>query len=197
MVDPLYYTGCLIVAVFALFLSLWYTIFLFMNVALKIDNAHLNMMMDGYLVALEKTPVSFFATIALVFTGMYFIICSFMGNVKLGLRFFIVSFYPLVPKETFVNSFMANCLVMQLWMVALTNYMCLLFKYYLTGTHIARIFNVMVGNMKFFGWMVNANFWVIFLIVWWFISFVYFLLKPFEKINLGNNVKHADLAAKH
>ena len=55
----------------------------------------------------------------------------------------------------------------------------------------------MVQHMTFFGWMLNQNFWEIFMIVWWFVSFVYFILKPFEKINLGNQVKRADLAAKH
>jgi len=124
-------------------------------------------------------------------------VAAFKGNVKCGLRFFVVSFYPLVPKETFVNSFMANCLVMNLWMVACTNFMCLLFKYYLVGTNISRIFNVLIFNMEFFGWMINSNFWVDFMIAWWFVGLIYFILKPFEKINLGNNVKRADLAAKH
>lgn len=197
LVDPLYYTGCIILAVLFLFLSIWYTVFLFLNKVLKVGPIFQNGFMDGWLVWLAGTPVSFFATIALVFTGFYFVLASFKGNVKLGLRFFIVSFYPLVPKETFVNSFMANCLVMNLWMVACTNYMALMFRYFLVGTNIARIFNVLVQNMTFFGWMLNQNFWEIFMVVWWFVSFVYFILKPFEKINLGNQVKRADLAAKH
>lgn len=196
-VDPCYYAALLALAVFALFLTIWFMVFTFMNVALKVKDRIINPMMDGYLVTIEKSPVSFFSTLLIIFTGFYFVYAAFKGNVKLGLRFFVVSFYPLVPKETFVNAFMANCLAMNLWMVALTNYMTLLFKHYLVGTHIARIFNVLGGNMMFFGWMINHNFWVVFMITWWFISFIYFLLKPFEKINLGNNVKRADLAAKH
>ena len=115
----------------------------------------------------------------------------------MGLRFFVISFYPLVPRETFVNSFFANCLAMNLWMISLTCFMTIIFKSYLAGTHIARIFSVLVKNMEFFGWMINKNFWITFMITWWFIFFIYFLLKPFEKINLGQAVKRADLAAKH
>lgn len=194
MVDPCYYAFVMAVAVFGFFLTIWFMVFTFKNLAFK---EVLDPFMDGYLVSIEQSPVSFFATLLLIASGFYFMYSAFKGNVKLGLRFFVVTFYPLVPKETFVNSFMANCLIMNFWMVALTNYMCLLFKYYLVGTNIARIFNVLVRNMMFFGWFLNKNFWVIFMIVWWFISFVYFLLKPFEKINLGNAVKRADLAAKH
>ena len=196
-VDPCYYAAILVLSIFGVFLTIWYMVFTFMNIALKVNDRHINPMMDSYLVKISESPVSFFATLLLIFTGFYFVLSAFKGNVKLGLRFFVVSFYPLVPKETFVNAFMANCLVMNLWMVALTNYMTLLFKHYLVGTHIARIFNVLVGNMMFFGWMINKNFWVIFMIVWWFIFVIYFILKPFEKINLGNLVKRADLAAKH
>jgi hypothetical protein len=32
--------------------------------------------------------------------------------------------------------------------------------------------------------------------VWWFIAFVYFCLKPIEKINLGIQVKKTDLSSK-
>lgn len=194
LVDPFYYTFIIIVAVLNLGLTIWFMVFTFENAAFK---EVLKPFMDGYLVEIADSAVSFFATLLLIFTGIYFLYSAFKGNVKLGMRFFVVTFYPLVPKETFVNAFMANCLIMNLWMVALTNYMCLMFKYYLVGTNIARIFNVLVWNMEFFGWFLQKNFWIIFMIVWWFISFVYFLLKPFEKINLGNAVKRADLAAKH
>ena len=196
-VDPCKYCLIMAFAIFALFLSIWYIVFTFMNVALLVNGRTVNDFMDGYLVYIENTPVKFISTLLLIFTGYYLVLAAFKGNVKVGLRFFIVSFYPLVPRETFVNSFMANCLVMNLWMVSLTSFMTMLFKSYLVGTHIARIFSVLVNNMLFFGWMMKKNFWTTFMISMYFISLIYFILKPFEKINLGNNVKRADLAAKH
>ena len=168
-----------------------------MNADLEVKNKSINSFMDGWLLLIENSPVKFFATLLIIFTGYYFVLSAFKGNVKLGLRFFFISFYPLVPRETFVNAFMANCLAMNLWMIALTNYICLLFKAYLAGTHIARIFNVLVSNMMFFGWMIRKKFWINFMISLWFVFLIYFILKPYEKINLGNNVKRADLAAKH
>ena len=79
-------------------------------------------------------------------------IAALNGNIKLGLRFFFISFYPIVPKETFVNSFMANCMVLNLWMTAVTQLMNVLFRGYLRGTQIAKIMQVQVRNMYFFGW---------------------------------------------
>lgn len=196
-VDPCKYCLMMAFSVLAFFLSIWFITFTFMNVALQVNGRTINDFMDGYLVVIENSPASFIATLLLIFTGYYLTLAAFKGNVKVGLRFFVVTFYPLVPRETFVNSFMANCLVMNLWMIALTNFMTMLFKSYLAGTHIARIFSVLVKNMMFFGWMMDKNFWITLMICWWFISFIYFLLKPFEKINLGNNLKRSDLAAKH
>jgi hypothetical protein len=193
-VDPCYYGFIIVVAAIAFILTIWYMVFTFKNAAFK---DVVDPFMDKYLVEIGQSPVSFVATLLLIFTGAYFMYSAFKGNVKLGLRFYVVTFYPLMPKETFVNAFMANCLIMNLWMVALTNYMCIMFKYYLVGTNVARIFNVLLQNMMFFGWFLQRNFWVVFMIVWWFVSFVYFILKPYEKINLGNAVKRADLAAKH
>lgn len=60
-VDPCYYTGLLIFAIFALFLSLWFIIFEFMNIVLRVNGRTINSMFDGYLVALSQTPVSFIA----------------------------------------------------------------------------------------------------------------------------------------
>ena len=63
--------------------------------------------------------MGFLATVLIIVIGLFLILSAINGNIKLGLRFFFVSFYPVVPKETFVNAFMANCLVMNLWMTAL------------------------------------------------------------------------------
>lgn len=123
-------------------------------------------------------------------------VAALRGNVKLGLRFFFVSFYPLVPKETFVNSFMANCLVMNFWMMSLTQLMNVLFRGYLRGTQVAKLFEVQIRNMQFFRWFYQNNFFVLWIIIWWFITLIYLVLKPTEKINLGSTIKRADLGSK-
>jgi len=71
-----------------------------------------------------------------------------------------------------------------------------LFRGFLRGTQSAKIFQVQVRNMYFFNWFFRENFFVIFLLVWWWIALVYLILKPVEKINVGDDVKRADLGSK-
>jgi hypothetical protein len=52
-VDPCYYAAILALAIFAFFLTLWYIIFTFMNVALKVNGRNINPMMDSYIVKIE------------------------------------------------------------------------------------------------------------------------------------------------
>ena len=59
---------------------------------------------------------------------------AIQGNVKFGLRFFFVNFYPILPKETFVASFMANCLMTQIWMAALSQFLVQSFREYMVET---------------------------------------------------------------
>lgn len=61
-------------------------------------------------------------------------IASVQGNIKFGLRFFSLTFYPLVPGETFVNSFMINALLMNIYMHALIYLITDLFRQYIRGT---------------------------------------------------------------
>ena len=81
-------------------------------------------------------------------------------------------------------------------MPALVQFMCILFRGYLRGTEVAKIYNVQVRNMMFFGWFFKENWFIIWTLVWWFIALIYLILMPTEKIYLGPNVKQADLASK-
>jgi len=50
------------------------------------------------------------------------------GNIKFGLRFFSITFYPLVPGETFVNSFLINAILMNLYSTSLVYFLVDLFR---------------------------------------------------------------------
>lgn len=140
--------------------------------------------------------MAFFAPVLFVIFGYYYFLCATQGNVKFGLRFFFVSFYPLVPKETFVNSFMANCLILNIYNIALTQFLCQCFEGYIVGTSAALIWNVQVRYMNYITWVWTHNFFIIWAIVWWFVAFIYFCLKPVEKMELGFGTKKADLSSK-
>ena len=62
------------------------------------------------------------------------------GNIKFGLRFFNWTFYPLVPGETFVNTFLVNALLMNLYTPALIFYITEMYQQYLRGTEVAIFF---------------------------------------------------------
>ena len=71
---------------------------------------------------------SFIGIIVFNLIGYYLFLCTVHGNIKFGLRFFSLNFYPLVPGETFVNSFMANVMLLNLYMYSLTYYIIDLFR---------------------------------------------------------------------
>lgn len=151
-VEPIKYALKLVLAIFVAAISVLLVVHTFAYVALKVDGKEIEPFLNDMLEKIETSPLGFLATVFLVATGFFLMVCALRGNVKLGLRFFFVNFYPVVPKETFVNAFMANCLVMNLWMTALIFYMNVIFRGYLRGTESAKIFQVQVRNMMFFKW---------------------------------------------
>ena len=117
-VEPLKYTCKLILAIILFILSVLVIIHTFCYVALKVDGREVEPFLNDIVETLELSVLGFMATCILVLVGLFIVVAALNGNIKLGLRFFFISFYPVVPKETFVNSFMANCMVLNLWMTA-------------------------------------------------------------------------------
>ena len=100
------------------------------------------------------------------------------------------------PNETFVNSFIFNAMLMNMWMFALIQFMCDMFKDYIRQTSISMIFSVQIKNMYFFQWFLRYNIFIYILTAWIFISLIYFILKPAERIQIGQQIKQKDLAAR-
>jgi hypothetical protein len=75
---------------------------------------------NNMLAMMEDSVMSFAAIPLFLLMGYYFLFCAHKGNIKLGMRFLFVTFYPVKPKETYVSSFFANCIVMNLYSVAVT-----------------------------------------------------------------------------
>ena len=106
-------------AILFFILSVLVIIHTFCYVALKVDGREVEPFLNDLVERLQVSVLGFLSTVIIVTIGLFLVIAALNGNIKLGLRFFFISFYPIVPKETFVNSFMANCLVFNLWMTAL------------------------------------------------------------------------------
>jgi hypothetical protein len=118
-VEPLKYTCKLILAILMFMMSVLVLVHTFCYVALKVDGREVEPLLNDLVERLEVGPVNFLSSVIIILVGMFLVVTALNGNIKLGLRFFFISFYPIVPKETFVNSFMANCMVVNLWMAAI------------------------------------------------------------------------------
>ena len=184
-VEPLIYSCKLILAIVLAALSLVMLIHWFCYCTLKVDERYVEPFLNDFLEQTEDSALGFLASVIILGIGFFLCIAALNGNIKLGLRFFFVSFYPILPKETFVNSFFANCLVMNLWMSSLTQFMSFMFRGYLRGTQVAKIFDVQVNNMYFFSWFFQQKFFVVWTMCWWGIALFYLILKPVDKIYLG------------
>ena len=195
-VEPAWYWLYLVLGICCAVMNVVVMTHIFAYKALKTDGKNVNSFLNRWLENIEAGPAGFCASILLVIIGWYLMAATQKGVTKLGMRFFFMDFYPITPKETFVNAFFANCLAMNLWCLAITHFMVDLFRGYLRRTEIVLMFEVQIKHMMLFRWFWEKNFFVVWMIVWWFISLIYFILKPIEKIDLGNQVKRADLGSK-
>lgn len=89
---------------------------------------------------IKDENTGFLGIIFFILLALYMFYATFVGNVKFGLRFFSLNFYPMVPKETFVNSFIANAMIMNIWMHAFIFELVDLFRWMFTGTQAAIFF---------------------------------------------------------
>lgn len=76
----------------------------------------------------ESQNLGFFSTILFLLIAFYMFAAVVHGNIKFGLRFFKWTFYPMVPGETFVNTFLVNALLMNLYTPALVYFITELYR---------------------------------------------------------------------
>ena len=67
----------------------------------------------------QSSNWSFFGPILFILMASYLFYATMIGNIKFGLRFFTLQFYPMIPGETFTNSFIINAIIMNIWMHSL------------------------------------------------------------------------------
>lgn len=77
---------------------------------------------------------SFIGPVLFIAIASYLFYATMVGNIKVGLRFFTIQFYPMIPGETFTNSFIINAIVMNIWMHSLVYWLVDLNRQYFRGT---------------------------------------------------------------
>lgn len=118
-VEPLVYVIQLLLGLVCIIISLIIVIHFFCYILLKVDGRPVHPFLNNMLENLENSSVSVLATILFAFIGYYMMAAAIKGNVRVGMRLLCFTFYPLLPHETFVNSFIFNAMLMNLWMFAL------------------------------------------------------------------------------
>lgn len=117
------YVFKLILGIICIVISLILVIHIFCYLLLKVDGRPVNPFLNNMLEYLEQSKVSVLATILFALIGYYMMIAAIKGNVRVGMRVLCFTFYPLLPNETFVNSFVFNAILMNLWMFALIQFL--------------------------------------------------------------------------
>lgn len=121
-VEPMKYHFQLVLGILMGILSIVLMIHIFCNVAIRGDSEKLSShpFLTNMLFRMENSVVSFATIPCLLLIGYYMLAAAWKGNVKLGMRFLVVTFYPLKWKETFSDAFFVNCIVLNLYSMAVT-----------------------------------------------------------------------------
>jgi hypothetical protein len=120
-VEPCKFVLWLVIGILFGIFSLVMMIHIFCNVAVfQANNVPSDPFLNTMFFKLEDSMLSVVTIPTMILCGYYFLLAAFKGNVKLGMRFLFVTFYPIQPKETFVNSFFINAIVLNLYSVAVT-----------------------------------------------------------------------------
>lgn len=151
------YFSKLILGLVCIILSLIVIIHIFCYNLLRINGRPVQPFLNAFLESLENSSVSVLATVLFAFIGYYLMLATIKGNVRIGMRLLCFTFYPLLPNETFVNSFIFNAMLMNLWMFALVQFLTDMFQEYIRQTSISMIFSVQIKNMLFYQWFYKYN----------------------------------------
>lgn len=94
-VEPLLYFLKLLLGIFCIIISLILIIQLFAYVLLKVNGKPASPFLNTMLEKIEVSKASVVATVIFALLGYYMMICTIKGNVRVGMRFFCITFYPL------------------------------------------------------------------------------------------------------
>ena len=130
--------------------------------------------LNNLFVWLEEKHTGFIGVIFFGFFAYYILWACIKGNIMFGLRFFCVTFYPMVPNETFMNSFIVNVLLFNVWSIALLHFCTIAFSDYARFTDASMIFSVQLMHMNFFKYFCENNVFIYIMLIMMALTIVYF-----------------------
>jgi len=147
-----------------------------------------NAFLNKLFIWLEERNTGFVAIIFFGFFSYYLLWACMKGNIKFGIRCFCFTFYPMLPNETFMNSFIVNVLLFNIWSIALTHFLTLAFSEYIRLTDATLIFTVQLQHMNFFKYFWEKNVFIYILVIWSVITSIYLLFSPTDRVEISKLV---------
>lgn len=95
-VEPCLYFFKLLLGFCCIILSIFFVVHMFLYLILNINSRPVSPFINTFLEEIETSKASVFATVLFALIGYYFMFAAIKGNVRVGMRCFCFSFYPLV-----------------------------------------------------------------------------------------------------
>ena len=128
---PLKYYWKLLQGLFYFCVSVNWVLHLYFWVIVKVHdrpfNPFFNIMLDFFV----ENNMEFISTCLFVYLTLYILMAAFRGNTKFGLRFYLVTFYPMNENETFMGAFLFVAMASCIWIFTFLQLMALSFGQYI------------------------------------------------------------------
>jgi len=117
----------LFAGIFLLMFNIVWFFHLLLDVLITINGQPITTFFNVILDWLIGKSVEFVAAILFIILSFYLMLSAFKGNIKFGLRCFCMTFYPMTPNETYMNSFYFNAILANIWGMSMLQFMCMCF----------------------------------------------------------------------
>eukprot|EP00397_Hematodinium_sp_SG-2012_P020381 GEMP01020994.1.p1 GENE.GEMP01020994.1~~GEMP01020994.1.p1 ORF type:complete len:509 (+),score=87.28 GEMP01020994.1:102-1628(+) len=133
------------------------------------------------------------AMIVYSFLNIHLLLCVIHGCVKVGMKAFCLPIHPMRPQNTPLNSFLFNCVIIQLASCAITQFSQNALKEYSRSSSAANIFQAQIRYLTFFKFFNDNNVFSWLLIFWAVLSVIFLLIKPRDSpaLNLDGKAENA------
>lgn len=133
--------------------------------------------MNELLTGLEDRNAGFLSMFIFAYLFLYMIWSVQKGNIKFGIRLpFCCRFHPMIPNETWLNSFLFNVIILLIGSVGVMQLCISCFPIYTRNTDIFIIFGNTFRYITFYKYFYDKNVFTIALVIWTFIALIYMLL---------------------
>mmetsp|Transcript_48627 Transcript_48627/g.126147 ORF Transcript_48627/g.126147 Transcript_48627/m.126147 type:complete len:521 (-) Transcript_48627:3731-5293(-) len=120
---------------------------------------------------------SLLSTITVALFIFYLLWCVLKGQMKIGMRIFLVSIHPMAPHETMMNSLLFNTGLLLFCAVAVVQFATKAFSVYAVNTAASRLFGVQIENLMFLQYFYRYNVFTYMLVGFAFLTLIFGIFK--------------------